>query len=112
STNHALVATSLPSLPDGLPISVPDVADDLLEHVRAQVLAHDADLVITSGGVSMGAFEVVRHAASREGAMLAFPKVAVQPGGPQGIGTLTVEAPPAPWLAFPGTPCSPLLSSE
>src|SRR5699024_6728566 len=92
--------------------AVPDDADVLLEHVRAQVLAHDADLVITSGGVSMGAFEVVRHAASREGAMLAFPKVAVQPGGPQGIGTLTVEDRRVPWLAFPGNPVSALLSCE
>src|SRR5699024_3903015 len=92
--------------------AVPDDADVLLEHVRAQVLAHDADLVITSGGVSMGAFEVVRHAASREGAMLAFPKVAVQPGGPQGIGTLAVEDRRVPWLAFPGNPVSALLSCE
>src|SRR5699024_4810972 len=92
--------------------AVPDDADVLLEHVRAQVLAHDADLVITSGGVSMGAFEGVRHAASREGAMLAFAKVAVQPGGPQGIGTLAVGDRRVPWLAFPGNPVSALLSCE
>src|SRR5699024_3738990 len=84
--------------------AVPDDADALLEHLRAQILAHDADLVVTSGGVSMGAFEVVRHAAAREGAVLAFPKVAVQPGGPQGIGTLAVEDRRVPWLAFPGNP--------
>ena len=91
--------------------AVPDDADALLEHLRAQILAHDADLVVTSGGVSMGAFEVVRHAAAREGAVLAFPKVAVQPGGPQGIGTLAVED-----RASPGSrsrqPGSALLSCE
>ena len=92
--------------------AVPDDADALLEHLRAQILAHDADLVVTSGGVSMGAFEVVRHAAAREGAVLAFPKVAVQPGGPQGIGTLAVEDRRVPWLAFPGNPVSALLSCE
>src|SRR5699024_1050570 len=61
--------------------AVPDDADVLLEHVRAQVLAHDADLVITSGGVSMGAFEVVRHAHPRKWALLALPTHAVQRAG-------------------------------
>ncbi|WP_245822557.1 gephyrin-like molybdotransferase Glp [Brachybacterium avium] len=92
--------------------AVPDDAATLLEHLRAQVLSHDADLVVTSGGVSMGAVEVVRHAAGHDGVALAFPTVAMQPGGPQGIGTLEVEGRRVPWLAFPGNPVSALLSCE
>lgn len=92
--------------------AVPDDAAMLLEHLRAQIRAHDADLVVTSGGVSMGALEVVRHAAEHDGVVLAFPKVAMQPGGPQGIGTLEVEGRRVPWLAFPGNPVSALLSCE
>jgi molybdopterin molybdotransferase len=92
--------------------SVPDDARALLERLRAQVAAHDADLIVTSGGVSMGAFEVVRHAAELPGAVLAFPTLAMQPGGPQGIGTLEVEGRRVPWLAFPGNPVSALLSCE
>lgn len=60
----------------------------------------------------MGAVEVVRHAAEHDGAVLAFPTVAMQPGGPQGIGTLEVEGRRVPWLAFPGNPVSALLSCE
>ena len=92
--------------------AVPDDAPTLLEHLRRQLRAHDADLIVTSGGVSMGALEVVRHAAACDGVRLAFPKIALQPGGPQGIGTLELEGRRVPWLAFPGNPVSALLSCE
>ena len=92
--------------------TVPDDAETLLAQLRERLRAHDADLVVTSGGVSMGAFEVVRHAARHDGVSLAFPRVAMQPGGPQGIGTLEVDGRRVPWLAFPGNPVSALLSCE
>ncbi|MGO1257313.1 MAG: molybdopterin molybdotransferase MoeA [Brachybacterium sp.] len=92
--------------------AVPDDADALLTHLRREIRALNIDLVVTSGGVSMGAFEVVRHAAGRDGVTLAFPKVALQPGGPQGIGFLDVDGRRVPWLAFPGNPVSALLSCE
>lgn len=92
--------------------SVPDDPSELLARLREQVLDRDADLIVTSGGVSMGAVEVVRHAAEHDGAVLAFPTVAMQPGGPQGIGTLEVDGRRVPWLAFPGNPVSALLSCE
>jgi molybdopterin molybdotransferase len=92
--------------------TVPDDAEQLLAALRSHVTAHDADLVVTSGGVSMGAFEVVRHAAQLPGTALTFPKIAMQPGGPQGIGTLEVDGRRVPWLAFPGNPVSALLSCE
>ena len=92
--------------------AVPDDAAALLAQLRAQVREHDADLVLTSGGVSMGAFEVVRHAADHDGVTLAFPTLAMQPGGPQGLGTIEVDGRRVPWLAFPGNPVSALLSCE
>lgn len=91
---------------------VPDDARALLAHLREQVGAHDADLVVTSGGVSAGAFEVVRSAAETDEVTMAFPTVAMQPGGPQGIGTLDLPERRVPWLAFPGNPVSALLSCE
>ncbi|APX34302.1 molybdopterin molybdenumtransferase MoeA [Brachybacterium sp. P6-10-X1] len=92
--------------------TVPDDAGALAAQLREQVLTHDADLIVTSGGVSAGAFEVVRHAASDDGVTMAFPTVAMQPGGPQGIGTLDLPERRVPWLAFPGNPVSALLSCE
>lgn len=92
--------------------AVPDDPEALLAHLREQILALDADLVVTSGGVSMGALEVVRHASEHDGVTLAFPSVAMQPGGPQGIGTVEAAGRRVPWLAFPGNPVSALLSCE
>ncbi|MGO2361640.1 MAG: molybdopterin molybdotransferase MoeA, partial [Brachybacterium tyrofermentans] len=92
--------------------TVPDDAAALVDQLRELVAEHDADLVVTSGGVSAGAFEVVRHAAAGTGVTMAFPKVALQPGGPQGIGTLDLPGRRVPWLAFPGNPVSALISCE
>ena len=49
--------------------------------------AADSDLIITSGGVSAGAYEVVKDAFGRDGDQgVEFVKVAMQPGMPQGGG--------------------------
>lgn len=83
--------------------------------LRDAVFAHlgATDLVITTGGISRGAYEVVRSAFEPLG--VSFGTVAMQPGGPQGHGTLTVPNPdarPVPILCFPGNPVSSLLSFE
>ncbi len=75
----------------------------------------DADLLVTSGGVSAGAYEVVRDVL--EGAGLDFGSVAVQPGGPQGLGVADLHAlggasGSLPVVAFPGNPVSALVSFE
>jgi molybdopterin molybdotransferase len=66
-----------------------------------------ADVVITSGGVSAGAFEVVKNVL--QGSDVAFTKVAMQPGKPQGFGRL-----PSGALLFglPGNPVSSAVSFE
>lgn len=86
----------------------PDDADALL----AVVAAHpEADLLVTTGGVSAGAFEVVRDALEPRG--VRFGHVAMQPGGPQGAGMLRRDGlSPLPVVAFPGNPVSALLSFE
>ncbi len=69
------------------------------------------DLVVTSGGISKGAFEVVRLALDEHG--IDFGSVAMQPGGPQGAGMLHLPgAAPTPLLAFPGNPVSGVVSFE
>ncbi|MFD4994437.1 gephyrin-like molybdotransferase Glp [Cellulosimicrobium cellulans] len=63
-----------------------------------------ADLVVTSGGVSQGAYEVVKDVLG--GAGVTFRSVAMQPGGPQGFGTVHGT----PVLTFPGNPVSAQVS--
>jgi molybdopterin molybdotransferase len=69
-----------------------------------------ADVVLTSGGVSAGAYEVVKDAfGAGSGAGVEFVKVAMQPGMPQGAGTLPDGR---SIITLPGNPVSALVSFE
>ncbi len=69
----------------------------------------ESDLIITSGGVSAGAYEVVKDAFGRAGDKgVEFVKVAMQPGMPQGAGRVAGT----PIVAVPGNPVSALVSFE
>jgi molybdopterin molybdotransferase len=71
--------------------------------------AGNADVIITSGGVSAGAYEVVKDAFGRDGDQgVEFVKVAMQPGMPQGIGRVAG----ATIVTLPGNPVSALVSFE
>ncbi|NIJ10268.1 molybdopterin molybdotransferase [Saccharomonospora amisosensis] len=87
--------------------SVRSVADDV-EQFRASVEPKLAqvDLLVTSGGVSAGAYEVVKDSLADVG--VSFAKVAMQPGGPQGCGRWNG----VPVVTLPGNPVSVLVSFE
>ncbi|MHA7210535.1 molybdopterin molybdotransferase MoeA [Arthrobacter sp. MDT1-65] len=63
-------------------------------------------LVLSTGGISQGAYEVVKQALADSS--VAFSSVALQPGGPQAHGTISG----IPFLGFPGNPVSALVSFE
>ncbi|MCU1406431.1 MAG: molybdopterin biosynthesis protein [Glaciihabitans sp.] len=63
-----------------------------------------ADLVITSGGISMGDYEVVREVLESLGGTIGH--IAMQPGGPQA--TALVDG--VPVISFPGNPVSTQIS--
>ena len=84
---------------------VPDDVDQFLATVRAELAT--ADLLVTSGGVSAGAYEVVKDAFRALGTV-EFAKVAMQPGGPQGAGTVDG----VPVVTLPGNPVSAFVSFE
>jgi molybdopterin molybdotransferase len=91
-------------------LRVPDRPAELLAAVSAS--ADLVDLVVSTGGVSAGAFEVVREALEPAGVQ--FGPVAMQPGGPQGLGRAQLAhlAASVPVVAFPGNPVSALVSFE
>ena len=68
--------------------------------------ASSADLILTSGGISKGDYEVVRELLEPRGAHIAH--LAMQPGGPQA--TAFFEGTPV--ICFPGNPVSTQLSFE
>lgn len=93
----------------GADVSVVPCETDDPARLAALLAEHAAraDLVITVGGVSAGAREVVRDVLEPKGVW--FGSVAMQPGGPQGLGMLSAGI---PVLAFPGNPVSCLVSFE
>jgi molybdopterin molybdotransferase len=68
--------------------------------------AAGTDLIVTSGGVSAGAYEVVKDALTGQG--VEFAKVAMQPGMPQGAGRYG----DIPVVTLPGSPVSSYVSFE
>ena len=105
-SNSVMLAASLRAL--GCQVRmVRSLADDV-DTFRATIEPElaDADLLITSGGVSAGAYEVVKDALGDVG--VRFGKVAMQPGGPQGWGSYHG----VPVVTLPGNPVSVLVSYE
>ncbi len=87
-------------------VAAPMTGDDVATF-RDALSRHtgDADLIITTGGVSAGAYEVVKDALGGE---VDFVKVAMQPGMPQGAGSVNGT----PIITLPGNPVSALVSFE
>jgi molybdopterin molybdotransferase len=87
-------------------VAAPMVGDDVdAFHEVLRRSTGDADLIITTGGVSAGAYEVVKDAL---GGTVDFVKVAMQPGMPQGSGSVGG----VPIITLPGNPVSALVSFE
>lgn len=79
--------------------------DDIPELAQALTAAGEVDLLVTSGGVSMGPRDVVRDLMLETGEV-AFWKVRVRPGGP----TLFGRYRGVPLLGLPGNPVSSMVT--
>ncbi|MFF3613536.1 gephyrin-like molybdotransferase Glp [Streptomyces sp. NPDC002580] len=94
--------------------AVADDAETLRSTIEDQLVR--ADLLVTTGGVSVGAYDVVKEALSsvadedEAGGGIDFRKLAMQPGKPQGFGSIGPDH--TPLLALPGNPVSSYVSFE
>ncbi|MER8095946.1 molybdotransferase-like divisome protein Glp [Streptomyces goshikiensis] len=112
--------------------AVSDDADTLRATIEDQLIR--ADLLVTTGGVSVGAYDVVKEALTSvggsgvsgvsggsggsggsgeedvQGGGVDFRKLAMQPGKPQGFGSIGPDH--TPLLALPGNPVSSYVSFE
>ncbi|MBC6460591.1 gephyrin-like molybdotransferase Glp [Actinomadura sp. HBU206391] len=86
--------------------TVVDEPDKVLETIKDQLTR--ADAIITTGGVSMGAADVVKDVLSGLGSM-EFSKVAMRPGRPQGFGLIDGIT---PIFTLPGNPVSAYVSFQ
>jgi molybdopterin molybdotransferase len=93
----------------GLPIIL-GVARDQEELVRQgmrQALERQADFIITSGGVSVGDFDLVKQVMDAEGEMY-FWSLNMKPGRPMAFG----EVAGIPLLGLPGNPVAAMINTE
>lgn len=127
STGDELVPASTPSLAPGMirdsnrPMLMQLVADAGADPVDMGSIPDDADalraalgeaaaltdLIVTSGGVSMGEYDVTKMVLLDEASVEFFP-VAMKPGKPQGFGSLGGK----PFFGLPGNPVSVHVSFE
>ena len=79
---------------------LPDTLDAIRDAIAAELDA-GCDLLITTGGVSVGAHDYTRDALTQLDADIAFWRARIRPGGPVGVGTVRGVT----WLGCPATPC-------
>jgi molybdopterin molybdotransferase len=93
----------------GEPILIPR-AKDTVDDVRrsfSEALGHQPDLILSSAGVSVGAFDVVRTVMNEMGS-IDFWRVNLRPGKPLAYGTLGG----VPFFGLPGNPVSAMVTFE
>lgn len=94
----------------GIPIIL-GIARDQREELAAKLregIEKDADLILTSGGVSVGDFDLVKEVLALEGE-ITFWQVRMKPGKPIAFGILGGKV---PLLGLPGNPVSAMVSFE
>jgi molybdopterin molybdotransferase len=90
--------------------------DDEKDLARKLKLAQDADMLLTTGGVSMGDYDMVKDIIARDGEMV-FWKVRVKPGKPLAFGKIkgrdkNGKPKSIPHLGLPGNAASCMVSFE
>ncbi|HEX5818312.1 MAG TPA: gephyrin-like molybdotransferase Glp [Gemmatimonadales bacterium] len=106
SNTHTLVA--LVRLAGGEPINL-GIAKDTPESFRTHLeRARDADLLVTTAGISVGEHDYVRSVLEEMGVTQRFWKLRMRPGAPVGFGLLGE----VPWIGLPGNPVSTMVTFE
>lgn len=93
-----------------VPVNLGIVRDTRNELSSAVRKALEADAVITSGGVSVGAFDLVLDVLKSEGVAIQFWKVNIKPGMPLAYGIKKRNGKTVPVVALPGNPVSSMVT--
>ncbi len=105
ASNGAMIAAMLAPLV-GETERLGPVPDNMGRLQEALVRAHEADILITSGGASVGDHDLIQQALGDWGADLAFWKVAIKPGKPLMVAKRTGARGAQVILGLPGNPVS------
>ncbi len=107
NSNGYMLAAQIRSA-GGIPVYLgiaPDVEEDLLEKFETAI---KCDIVVSSGGVSVGDYDLVKASLKKLGHEMAFWKVAMKPGKPLAFGEIGGK----PIFGLPGNPVSSFVSFE
>ena len=104
SNTHSLVGLVLEAGCEAVDLG--NVDDDLDAIKEALANALEADVVLTTGGVSVGRFDFVKEAFRAMGAEMDFWKVAMKPGKPLAFGWAERDGRRVPLFGLPGNPVS------
>ncbi len=85
---------------------VPDTLRDTMDAIESAISA-GCDLLITTGGVSVGAHDYTREALVQLGGTVDFWRARIRPGGPIGTGQIRGVR----WLGLPGNPVSSMVTA-
>jgi molybdopterin molybdotransferase len=106
--SNAWVLAAAVAQAGGLPVVLP-IVRDRFEDIRRRIEeAADADVILSTGGVSVGEYDFVRDALDAVGVARRFWKVAQKPGKPLTFGTLGQRL----FFGLPGNPVSALVCFE
>lgn len=106
SNTHTLIALVREAGGEPLNLGIArDTAESLREHLAR---AADADLIVTTAGISVGEHDHVRTVLEEMGAVHRFWKLRMRPGAPVGFGLLGE----VPWIGLPGNPVSTMVTFE
>jgi molybdopterin molybdotransferase len=109
--SNAPMLAALVAAAGGEPWVLPTAADNDAALDAALAQAVSADLLLISGGVSAGKFDLVEPALARIGARFHFTGVRIQPGKPTVFGDLPRPASsPLPFFGLPGNPVSTVVT--
>jgi molybdopterin molybdotransferase len=111
SNSYSLAAQVIST--GGEPLILPAAPD---EEKKLEVLVHaalaSADLLLLSGGVSMGKFDLVEYVLKNLGAEFFFTGTLIQPGKPLVFGEITQSGRKVPFFGLPGNPVSVMVTFD
>ncbi len=107
-SSNSVTLSALVREAGGEPIDL-GIAADTVDSIRHKLdQARDADLIITTAGISVGDHDHVRSAFDSLGGLLEFWKVRMRPGAPLAFGMLGGT----PWIGLSGNPVSAIVTFE
>ena len=104
-SSNSLALAAFMTACGGTPVSVGNAPDDPAALRRIAAATRGVDLLVTTGGASVGEHDLVREALAADGLELDFWQIAMRPGKPLMVGSYHGT----PMIGLPGNPVSTLV---